>query len=34
MVVQIVGILMAALLSQNYILVKFYSICPFMGVSK
>ena len=34
MVVQIVGILMAALLSQNYILVKFYGICPFMGVSK
>ena len=32
--IQIVGILMAALLSQNYILVKFYGICPFMGVSK
>ena len=32
--VQIIGILMAALLSQNYILVKFYGICPFMGVSK
>jgi len=32
--VEIIGILMAALLSQNYILVKFYGICPFMGVSK
>ena len=28
------GILIAALLSQNFILVKFYGICPFMGVSK
>ena len=32
--IEIIGILMAALLSQNYILVKFYGICPFMGVSK
>ena len=31
---QILGILIAALLSQNFILVKFYGICPFMGVSK
>ena len=31
---EIVGILIAALLSQNFILVKFYGICPFMGVSK
>ena len=31
---QIIGILIAALLSQNFILVKFYGICPFMGVSK
>ncbi len=31
---EIVGILVAALLSQNFILVKFYGICPFMGVSK
>ena len=31
---QILGILVAALLSQNFILVKFYGICPFMGVSK
>ena len=34
MVQQILGILIAALLSQNFILVKFYGICPFMGVSK
>ena len=30
----IVGIILSALLSQNVILVKFYGICPFMGVSK
>ena len=30
----IVGIIIAAILSQNFILVKFYGICPFMGVSK
>ena len=30
----ILGILIAALLSQNFILVKFYGICPFIGVSK
>ena len=30
----ILGIIIAALLSENYILVKFYGICPFMGVSK
>ena len=30
----ILGIFIAALLSQNFILVKFYGICPFMGVSK
>ena len=29
----IVGIILSALLSQNFILVKFYGICPFMGVS-
>ena len=34
MVTEILGILIAALLSQNFILVKFYGICPFMGVSK
>ena len=32
--VSIIGIIVAALLSQNFILVKFYGICPFMGVSK
>ena len=31
---EIMGIIIAALLSQNFILVKFYGICPFMGVSK
>ena len=34
MLTEILGILIAALLSQNFILVKFYGICPFMGVSK
>ena len=31
---EILGIIIAAILSQNFILVKFYGICPFMGVSK
>ena len=31
---EIFGIILAALLSENFILVKFYGICPFMGVSK
>ena len=31
---QIVTILIAALLSENYVLVKFLGICPFLGVSK
>ena len=30
----VIGILIAALLRENFILVKFYGICPFMGVSK
>ena len=30
----LLGILISAILSENYILVKFYGICPFMGVSK
>ena len=30
----IIGIIMSAILSENFILVKFYGICPFMGVSK
>ncbi len=34
MIQEIFGILLAALLSENFILVKFYGICPFMGVSK
>ena len=34
MMIEILGILIAALLSSNFILVKFYGICPFMGVSK
>ena len=31
---EVLGIILAALLSENFILVKFYGICPFMGVSK
>ncbi|MCD7755263.1 MAG: electron transport complex subunit RsxA [Firmicutes bacterium] len=31
---EIVGILLSAILTENFILVKFYGICPFMGVSK
>ena len=31
---QVVTILFAALLSENYVLVKFLGICPFLGVSK
>lgn len=31
---QIVSIIFAALLSENYVLVKFLGICPFLGVSK
>ena len=30
----ILGIIISALLTQNFILVKFMGICPFMGVSK
>lgn len=30
----LLGILLAAILTENFILVKFYGICPFMGVSK
>ena len=30
----IIGILISAILSENFILVKFYGICPFMGVSR
>ena len=31
---QITSIIIAALLSENYVLVKFLGICPFLGVSK
>ena len=34
MMASILGILLSALLTENFILVKFYGICPFMGVSK
>lgn len=30
----IFGIILSAILTENFILVKFYGICPFMGVSK
>ena len=30
----ILGIILSAILSENFILVKFYGICPFMGVSE
>ena len=30
----LLGILVSAILTENFILVKFYGICPFMGVSK
>ena len=30
----LLGILLSAVLTENYILVKFYGICPFMGGSK
>ena len=31
---QIISIIIAALLSENYVLVRFLGICPFLGVSK
>ena len=31
---EILGIIIAALLSENYVLVRFLGICPFLGVSK
>ena len=30
----LLGILLSAILTENFILVRFYGICPFMGVSK
>ena len=34
MMESIFGIILSAVLTENFILVKFYGICPFMGVSK
>ena len=34
MALQIVSILLSALLTENFFMVKFYGICPFLGVSK
>lgn len=34
MVITIVGIMLSALLTENFVMVKFYGICPFLGVSK
>ncbi len=34
MMAEIFGILLAGILTENFILVKFYGICPFLGVSK
>ena len=33
-VLALLGILLSAVLTENFILVKFYGICPFLGVSK
>lgn len=34
MALQVVSILLSALLTENFVMVKFYGICPFLGVSK
>ena len=34
MLQSLLGIVLSAILTENFILVKFYGICPFMGVSK
>lgn len=34
MALQIVSIILSALLTENFVMVKFYGICPFLGVSK
>ncbi len=31
---EIIAILLSALLTENFVMVKFYGICPFLGVSK
>lgn len=34
MLKEIISIIIAALLTENFVMVKFYGICPFLGVSK
>ena len=34
MIKEIITILIAALLTENFVMVRFYGICPFLGVSK
>ena len=34
MIKEIISIIIAALLTENFVMVKFYGICPFLGVSK
>ena len=34
MPITIISILLSALLTENFVMVKFYGICPFLGVSK
>ena len=34
MVKEIIALLLSALLTENFVMVKFYGICPFLGVSK
>ena len=34
MVLEIVSIILSALLTENFVMVKFYGICPFLGVSR
>ena len=34
MVLEIISIILSALLTENFVMVKFYGICPFLGVSK
>ena len=34
MIKEIFAILLSALLTENFVMVKFYGICPFLGVSK
>ena len=31
---EIIALLLSALLTENFVMVKFYGICPFLGVSK